>query len=139
MHPAIAHDHASHAPSARATRFAGGTPGSNAIENAAAPRPPRLLDRLRAALRSRGSTLDTEQAYVAWAERFVHYHRQRHPADLGEEEVGRFLRHLARDRGAPPARRNQAFAALRFLYREVLGVELDWRRILSRETTVRVE
>ena len=135
MHPVIAHEHASSTPSSRAARFAAGKPGSEAVSQrpvtTAALRPPRLLDRLRAALRACGSSLDTEQAYVAWAERFVHYHRQRHPADLGEEEVGRFLRHLARELGAAPARRNQAFAALLFLYREVVGVELDWRRVLS--------
>jgi hypothetical protein len=98
----------------------------------AMPRPPRLLDRLRNALRAHGCTLDTEQAYVGWAERYVWYHGQRHPAGLSETDVGRFLRHLARDRGAPPEARSQAFAALLFLYREVLGVELDWRHVTSR-------
>jgi hypothetical protein len=132
MHPAIAHDHASHAPSLRATRFAGGKPGSDAIspdpENAAAVRPPRLLDRLREALRVHGHSLGTEQAYVSWAERFVHFHHRRHPVDLDEVDVARFLRHLARDPGSPPAARSQAFAALLFLYREVLHCELDWHR-----------
>jgi hypothetical protein len=92
-------------------------------------RPPRLLDRLRDALRACGSSLETEQAYVTWAERYVWFHDQQHPAGLGENAVARFLRHLARDRCAPPAARTQAFAALLFLYREVLGVELDWRRV----------
>lgn len=40
---------------------------------AAAPRP-RLLDRVRAAVRARHYSRRTEDAYVAWIRRFVVYH-----------------------------------------------------------------
>jgi hypothetical protein len=99
---------------------------------AAGPRPPRLLERLLEALRSHDCSLATEQAYVSWAERYVRFHRMRHPRDLGEAEVASFLSHLARDLDAPAPERSQAFAALVFLYREVLQRDLDWRRVAAR-------
>jgi hypothetical protein len=98
----------------------------------AAPRQPRLLDRLREALRVHNYTLRTEQAYVTWAERFIHFHGERHPGTLDEADIACFLRHLVIDRETPPALQNQAFAALLFLYRDVLRRELDWRRVITR-------
>lgn len=55
------------------------------------PEPPRLLDRVRAAVRTRHYSPRTEQAYVAWAKRFILFHRKRHPAAMGAEEVNAFL------------------------------------------------
>jgi site-specific recombinase XerD len=45
---------------------------------------------------------------------------------MGAPEVEAFLSHLAVDRGISASTQNQALAALLFLYREVLGVELPW-------------
>ena len=89
-------------------------------------RQPRLLDRLREALRAHGYSLRAEQEYVSWAERYIRFHGLRHPRDLGEAEVKSFLAHLARDLGVSASLKSQAFAALLFLYREVLGRRLDW-------------
>jgi integron integrase len=50
----------------------------------------------------------------------------RHPKDMGEVEVRAFLTHLAARRQVGAATQNQALNALLFLYREVLGVEMDW-------------
>ena len=90
------------------------------------PAPPRLLDRLRDAIRVRHYSIRTEQAYVDWARRFILFHGKRHPQDLGAAEVRRFLTHLAVERDVAPSTQNQAKSALLFLYREVLGVELPW-------------
>lgn len=49
--------------------------------------PPRLLDRVRAALRVRNMALRTEQAYVDWIRRFILFHGKRHPDEMGAEEV----------------------------------------------------
>jgi integron integrase len=50
----------------------------------------------------------------------------RHPAGMAEPEVTAFISALAvRDR-VSPSTQNQALAALLFLYREVLGVDLAW-------------
>ena len=61
----------------------------------AEPPKPRLLDRVRAALRSRHDSRRTEQAYVAWIRRYIFFHGKRHPADMGAPEMTRFLSSLA--------------------------------------------
>lgn len=50
----------------------------------------------------------------------------RHPKDMGEPEVRAFLTDLAVRRGVVAATQNQALNALLFVYREVLGVEMEW-------------
>ena len=91
-----------------------------------APHPPRLLDRVREAIRARHYSRRTEKAYVHWIRRFIFFHDKRHPADMGAVEVSAFLTSLAvRDKVAASTQ-NQARSALLFLYREVLGVELPW-------------
>lgn len=87
---------------------------------------PRLSDRLCAALRTRSYSLRTEEAYLHWFRRFVHFHGLRHPRDLGAEHVTAFLTHLAVTERCAPATQNQALAALLFLYREVLAIDLPW-------------
>ncbi|MBI3130656.1 MAG: integron integrase [Acidobacteria bacterium] len=84
------------------------------------------LEDLRRELRLRHLSWKTERAYVAWAQRFIRYHQGRHPRDLGPAEVKAFLSHLALDRQVAAATQNNAKAALRFLYRWALGVDLPW-------------
>jgi integron integrase len=87
---------------------------------------PRLLDQVREALRTRHYSRRTEKAYVGWIRRFVIFHGKRHPREMGEAEVTRFLSHLAVERKVSASTQNQALAALLFLYRVVLGIELKW-------------
>ena len=89
----------------------------------AAP-PPRLLGRVRGALRAGHYSLRTEDAYVAWTRRYVRFHGLRHPAELGAADVGAFLRDLAGRGRVSASTQNQALAALTFLYRHVLGTPL---------------
>lgn len=49
----------------------------------------------------------------------------RHPKDMGAVEVRGFLTHLAAERNVAAATQNQALNALVFLYREVVGGELE--------------
>lgn len=86
---------------------------------------PRLLDRVRRALRTRHYSRRTEQAYVAWIRRFIRHHGVRHPDEMGAEEVVEFLSHLAVRGRVSASTQNQALAALLFLYRVVLGRELE--------------
>ena len=88
--------------------------------------PPRLLDALRDRIRFRHYSLRTERAYVQWARRYIRFHGLRHPNDLGPRQVVAFLASLATDRGVSAATQNQALAALLFLYKEVLEIELPW-------------
>jgi len=91
------------------------------------PPKPRLLDRVRAALRARHYSRRTEEAYVAWIKRYIFFfHAKRHPAEMGAEEVTRFLSSLAVDGQVAASTQNQALSALLFLYRDVLEVNLPW-------------
>lgn len=92
----------------------------------AAPRPPRLLDATREAIRLRHYSIRTEQVYIDWIRRFILFHGKRHPLELGGVEVAAFLTHLAVERGVAAATQNQAKSAILFLYRVVLGRSLPW-------------
>ena len=92
----------------------------------AEPPKPRLLDRVRAALRSRHYSRRTEQAYVAWIRRYIIFHGKRHPSDMAAPEITRFLSSLAVEGNVAASTQNQALSALLFLYREVLDLDLPW-------------
>ena len=85
-----------------------------------APVRPRLLDELRRVLRVRHYSWRTEATYVARVRRFIRFSGGRHPRALGAHDVERFLSHLAVDGRVAAGTQNQALAALRFLYRDVL-------------------
>jgi integron integrase len=68
----------------------------------------------------------TERAYVDWIKRFVLFHGKRHPREMGGDEVRDFLSHLANDCHVASATQAQALAALLFLYKRVLNVDLPW-------------
>jgi integron integrase len=95
------------------------------IDAASAPGQPRLLDRVRVAIRARQYSRRTEKAYVGWIRRFVLFHGKRHPLEMGVAEVTGFLSHLAAAGRVSASTQNQAFSALLFLYRDVLGRELS--------------
>lgn len=63
---------------------------------------------------------------VQWIRRYVRFHGLRHPGELGEAEITRFLSHLAVEGGVSASTQNQALGALLFLYREVLGQPVGW-------------
>ena len=85
---------------------------------------PKLLDRVRDAIRTRHYSYRTEKAYVHWIKRFIFFHNKRHPIEMGEPEVARFLSSLASDGHVSASTQNQAFNALLFLYKEVLGKKI---------------
>ena len=91
------------------------------------PAPPakaKLLDRVRLAIRTRHYSFHTEKAYVGWMKRFIFFHNKRHPAKMGESEIGQFLSSLARDLRVSASTQNQALNALLFLYHEVLDKQI---------------
>ena len=55
------------------------------------PSKPRLLDQVRAAIRTRHYSYRTEEAYVGWIRRFILFHGKRHPAEMGKAEISQFL------------------------------------------------
>lgn len=57
-----------------------GTPG--------APPAPRLMDRVREAVRTRHYSPRTEAAYVAWVKRYTFFfHGERHPNEMGTADI----------------------------------------------------
>jgi Phage integrase, N-terminal SAM-like domain len=86
---------------------------------------PKLLDRVRQAIRLRHYSRRTEQAYVAWIRRFIVFNGKRHPRELGEPEVTAFLSGLAA-RSVSASTQNQALSAILFLYEVVMGGRLAW-------------
>jgi site-specific recombinase XerD len=103
-----------------------GPPASPPLQTTLAPAPPapKLLERVRTALRQRAvqgqnpvpPAADQEQACLDWLARFIRFHGLRHPKELGPDHVAQFLLTL-RDR---PTEHAVATAALRFLYVEFL-------------------
>jgi integron integrase len=77
-------------------------------------------------------SLRTEQAYVQWVRSFIRFHGVRHPRDLGAAEVEAFLVHLVAHGDVAASTHRQALSALLFLYRHVLGMELDWMKQIAR-------
>src|SRR6266581_1358700 len=99
----------------------------------------KLLDQVRREIRLRHYSLRTEEAYVDWIKRFIHFHKGRaapdpsgggeasgwrDPRDMGAAEVRQFLEHLAADGNVAAATQNQALNAQVFLYHAVLKIKL---------------
>jgi integron integrase len=109
--------------------YSGSPPHSSAPKPSA---PLRLLDQVRDRIRYRHYSLRTEKAYVFWVKRFIRFHDLRHPRTMGAPEVERYLTHLATTLNVSPSTHKQALAAILFLYREVLGIDLPWMGEIGR-------
>ncbi|UCH85818.1 MAG: integron integrase [Candidatus Latescibacterota bacterium] len=95
------------------------------------PRPrsynrPKLLDRLRRAMRTARMSFRTEESYVQWVRRFILFHGKQHPAVLGTDEVREYLTHLAVQRRVSASTQSQALCAILFLYRHVIKRDLGF-------------
>ena len=101
-------------------------PADFAKESSAVPPAPRLIDRVRAAIRSRHYSRRTEKTYWFWIRYFILHNNKRHPDKMGAAEVTAFLSWLATERNVAAATQNQALAALLFLYKVVLERDLPW-------------
>ena len=80
----------------------------------------KLMERVRAKLRTSRYSYRTEQAYCHWIKRYLAYHGMRHPEDMGEAEITRFLSHLAVRESVAAPTQNQALSAVLFMYHHVL-------------------
>jgi site-specific recombinase XerD len=91
-----------------------------------APRAPKLLNRVREAMRTSRYSPRPEAVYVDWIKRYIRFHGIRHPQEMGADEVKAFLSHLATQMNVAASTQNQAFSALLFLYQNVLKKRLPW-------------
>ena len=92
----------------------------------------RLLDQLRERIRYAHYSLRTEKTYVYWARFFIRFHNVKHPKEMGAREVEAFLSYLANDRKVSPSTHRQAVAAILYLYKEVLDIQLPWMEQIGR-------
>ena len=86
---------------------------------------PKLLEQVRQTIRTRHYSDKTEKAYVHWIKRYIFFHNKRHPMEMAEPEIGRFLSSLATEGHVSASTQNQAFNALIFLYDQVLGKRIS--------------
>jgi integron integrase len=63
---------------------------------------------------------------------YILFHGKKHPSVMGRVEVEQFVSSLAVDRHMSASTQNQALAAVLFLYREVLGIEMPWSNDILR-------
>ena len=75
-------------------------------------------------MRTREWSPRTEEAYLGWIRRFLKFHRDRDPRELGPADVNLYLSYLANERGLAANSRNQAASAIAHLFREIGGVEI---------------
>jgi len=86
----------------------------------------QLLNQIRKEIRKRHYSYRTEKQYVGWAHRYLQFNENTPPGQLGAREVESFLSYLATGRQVAAATQAQALAALLFLYKHVLRVDLPW-------------
>jgi len=87
---------------------------------------PKLIDKVRDAIRVRHYSIRTEESYIQWIKRYIFFHNKTHPRDMGEAQISAFLTHLAVDKNVSASTQNQALSALLFLYKDVLDIKLEW-------------
>ena len=83
----------------------------------------KLLDILREKIIFKGYSRATEKTYVYWNREFILFHHKKHPKDMGKAEIEEYLTYLAVTKNVSPTTQNQAFNAILFLYKEVLGLD----------------
>src|SRR5471030_90680 len=79
---------------------------------------------VRAKIRMLHFALSTEAAYCGWTGKYYDFCRTLPATLTPEKKAESFLPYLARERRTAARTQNQAFAAVLFLYKEVLGKPL---------------
>ena len=103
-------------------------PASTVVDEQGQTSPLAALEQLRQRIRTRHYSYRTECTYADWVRRFLAYAAQQQgvPHPRVESAVVRdYLTHLAVQRRVSASTQNQAFCAILFLCREVLGVNVE--------------
>ncbi|MEA2072649.1 MAG: integron integrase [Campylobacterota bacterium] len=87
----------------------------------------KLLDIVREKIRFKHYSYSTEKTYIHWIKQYIFFHNKKHPIDMGKREIEEYLTSLATKSKVAPTTQNQAFSAILFLYKEILGVDMsEW-------------
>jgi integron integrase len=84
----------------------------------------QAIQRVRQVLRRQHKALSTEEAYVFWLRRYISALRHMASDIPSEKKIEQFLTSLARERDLSASSQNQAFNAVLFFYKHVLGQSL---------------
>ncbi|WP_318478408.1 integron integrase [Photobacterium leiognathi] len=84
-----------------------------------------FMQKVRMELRTHQYSLRTEKNYMYWIRLFIRFNDLKHPEDMGNHEIERFLNHLAVNRQVSVSTQNQALCAIIFLYRYVVRKEIS--------------
>jgi integron integrase len=84
-----------------------------------------LLEETRKALRLRHRALTTEKNYLIWLRHFQRFAGPKQPKELGGTDLQDFLTHLAVEKRVSSSTQNQALNAIVFVYRNVLGKDIE--------------
>lgn len=76
-----------------------------------------FLESIRTELRTRRYSIKTEKVYLYWIKQFILLNDKKHPQDMGNAEIERFLNHLAVNRQVSAATQNQALCAIIYVYK----------------------
>ena len=60
-----------------------------------------------------------------WILRYIRFNDRKHPEQMGQFEIERFLSHLAMNRDVSASTQNQALNAILFFYKVVLKISID--------------
>jgi integron integrase len=87
---------------------------------------PSILKEMRGIIRLKHYSYSTERTYIDWSMRFFRYVRETKgdEAAFTTDDIKQYLSHLAIKRNVSASTQNQAFNALLFLFRDVLGQDV---------------
>ncbi len=87
----------------------------------------KLLDIVRDKIRFKHYSISTEKTYTHWIKHYILFHNKKHPIEMAKNEIEEYLTFLATKKHVSPTTQNQAFNAILFLYKEVLGIDTsEW-------------
>lgn len=97
----------------------------------------KLLDIVRNELKTRHYSSKTVAAYASWIKRFILFHKNRHPKDMGAEEIRAFVDNLVTNHHVSSATQNQALQGILFLYKNILNKDVGWIENIKRSSRVK--
>ena len=82
-----------------------------------------FLDQVRQTMRFKHMSRSTEKSYLYYISDYIYFHNNRHPQELGVDEIRAYLAHLAVYKNVAASTQNIGLSALLFLYRQVLKLD----------------
>ncbi len=84
-----------------------------------------FIESIRTVLRTKHYSYQTEKTYLYWIRSFIRFSDYKHPKDMTNIEIERFLNHLAINKQVSAATQNQALCAIIFMYRYVIKRDIS--------------